>query len=480
MNSSSAKSDPRHGRDMTTGSIPRLMIMFTLPMLAGTLLQTAYSFINAVWVGQFLGKTALAAVTVSFPVLFSLIPLGAGLTMATNILVAQHYGARDMREVRKVVDSSTILIMLIGLLIVILGELLAPWILRLMDTPPDVLPLAIGYLRIFFLAMPFAFGLFLARNAMQGIGDSITPLYFQAVSVVLTALLDPLLMFGWFGFPKLGLNGTAWASLFTQAAALAALLLYMHYRKSPVSPAWSHLRVDWPTVWATVRIGIPSSVQQSLVAIGMVVVIGLVNHYGEAATAAFGAASRIDQLAFMPAMTFSLAISTLAGQHIGAQKLHRIREIFWWGLLFSGGFTLIATALAVIIPEFLLRIFIKPGETEVIRLGTDYLRIVGPFYLFFAFTFTSNGVINGSGHTLVTTIVSLISIWLIRVLLAGVLSHLLGNVTGIWYAIGASFVASMLISTAYYLSGHWKRPVIGRRPSPANETAILAEEMAEA
>jgi len=163
---------------MTTGSIPRLMIAFTLPMLAGTLLQTAYSFINAIWVGQYLGKTALAAVTVSFPVLFALIPLGAGLTMATNILVSQHYGARNMGDVRKVVDSSTILIMLISLLIVGLGELLAPLIIRAMDTPPDVLPLAVGYLRIFFLAMPFAFGLFLARNAMQGIGDSTTPLYF--------------------------------------------------------------------------------------------------------------------------------------------------------------------------------------------------------------------------------------------------------------------------------------------------------------
>jgi len=477
MSLSSEKSDAHQGRDMTVGSIPRHMVAFAMPMLAGTLLQTAYSFVNAFWVGRYLGTAALAAVTVSFPVLFALLPIGAGLTMATNILVSQHFGARNMGEVKRVADSSTILIGVVSLLLTLIGELLAPQIIRVMGTPPDVYPLAVGYLRITLLSIPFGFGLFLTRSTLQGIGDSTTPLYFVTASVILTAIFDPLLMFGWLGFPRLGLNGTAWAAAFTQVAALAALIAYMQWRKTVVTPSWRHLRVDWATTWTTIRIGVPAAAQQSLVSIGMLFVIGLVNTYGKTATAAFGAASRIDQLAFMPAMTFSLAISTLAGQNIGAGKLHRIREIFGWGVAFSGGFTLIASVLAIFVPHFVIQLF--ANEPAVIDLGVSYLRIVGCFYIFFALTFSCNGVINGSGHTLVTTVISLVSLWVVRVPFAYLLSHLLVSVTGVWYAIAASFVASMLVSVTFYLSGYWKRPIIGRRP-PVLETEILADEMAEA
>ena len=166
----------------------------------------------------------------------------------------------------------------------------------------------------------------------------------------------------------------------------------------------------------TIRIGVPSAVQQSLISVGMVFVTGIVNGFGDNATAAFGAASRVDQLAFMPAMTFSMAISTLAGQNIGANRHDRIRQIFLWGCLLSGGITLMASVLAVSLPRVLLRIFTP--DAAVIDLGADYLRIVGSCYVFFAIMFVTNGVINGSGHTLVTTIISLVSLWVVRVPLA--------------------------------------------------------------
>jgi len=204
-------------------------------------------------------------------------------------------------------------------------------------------------------------------------------------------------------------------------------------------------------------------VQQSLVSIGMVVVIGLVNHFGEAATAAFGAASRIDQLAFMPAMTFSMAASTLAGQNIGAQKYHRIRDIFLWGVLLSGGFTIVASILALTMPELLLRIFLRASDQPVIDIGMGYLRIVGSCYIFFALMFVSNGIINGSGHTLVTTIISLCALWGVRLPLAWYLSQRMHSVTGVWYAMAAGFLVSMLISFGYYLSGHWKTPIIRKQ-----------------
>ena len=466
------------GRDLTTGSIPRHLVAFSLPMLAGSALQTAYSFINAIWVGQFLGKTALAAVTVSFPVVFVLIALGAGLTLATNILISQHYGARDMPSLRRVVDSSTVLIGMLSLALLVGGELLTPQILRAMDTPPDVLPLATKYMRIFLISLPLGFGLFLVRSMLQGIGDSTTPLYFQGASVLLNTVLDPVLMFGWLGLPALGLNGTAWATVIAQAIALWALVAMLRRRNNPVAPALGRKSFDWRTMWTTIRIGIPAAVQQSLISVGMVFVTGIVNGFGENATAAFGAASRVDQLAFMPALTFSMAISTLAGQNIGANRHHRVREVFLWGCLLSGGITLTASLLVVSLPRVMLRIF--TDDAAVIALGADYLRIVGACYIFFAVMFVSNGIINGAGHTLVTTAVSLVSLWVVRVPLAYWLSRRLGSVTGVWYAISLSFGVSMLSSLGYYLTGRWRRPIARRHAVPPTPADVFGDQAGEA
>lgn len=469
---------PAFGRDLTTGSIPRHLIVFSLPMLAGSALQTAYSFVNAIWVGHFLGTTALAAVTVSFPVVFVLIAVGAGLTLATSILISQHYGARDMPALRRVVDSSTVLIGVLSLALLAGGEFLAPQILRAMDTPPDVLPLAVDYLRIFLISLPMGFGLALTRSMLQGIGDSTTPLYYQGGSLLLTAALDPVLMFGWLGLPVLGLNGTAWATVIAQAIGLWALVARLRRRGNPVAPALGRRGFDWGTTWTTIRIGLPSAVQQSLISVGMVFVTGIVNGFGRDATAAFGAASRVDQLAFMPALTFSLAVSTLAGQNIGAERHHRVRQVFLWGCLLSGGITLAASLLAVSLPRAMLSIF--TSDAGVIDLGAGYLRIVGSCYVFFAVMFVSNGVINGAGHTLVTTVVSLVSLWVVRVPLAYWLSRRLGRVEGVWYAIALSFGVSMLSSLGYYLTGRWRRPVARRRAAPATPAALFGEETGEA
>jgi len=468
---------PSFGRDLTTGSIPRHLILFSLPMLAGSVLQTAYSFVNAIWVGKCIGSDALAAITVSFPVIFVMVALGAGLTLATTILVSQHYGARDIDAVRGVVNNSAILIGVLSLILTVVGEILAPYILRAMGTPPQVFDMATSYLRVFLLSLPIGFGLFLTRSTLQGIGDSTTPLYFQTGALVLNTILDPILMFGSYFVPGLGLNGTAWASVIAQGAALFALVAHLRKTGNLVAPHPFATRFDWPTAWTTVRIGLPSAVQQSLVSVGMVFVIGIVNSFGAYATAAFGAASRIDQLAFMPAMTFSLAVSTLTGQNIGAGRHDRVRKVFLWGCLLSGGITLAASILAVSAPSLLIRIF--TSDTAVIEPGADYLSIVGLCYVFFAVMFVSNGVINGSGHTLATTLISLLSLWVVRVPLGLYLSRQMHSVHGVWLAIAASFGVSMIASLCYYLSGRWRRPVIRRRV-PQTPEAIFGDEAGEA
>ncbi len=476
---------PTYGTDLTTGSIPRHIVTFSMPMLVGSMLQTAYSFINAIWVGQFLGTGALATVTVSFPVIFTMFGIGMGMTLATNILVSQSFGAKRFDELRRVVDSSTVVILALGLVLTALGELFTPHILRAMDTPEDIYQGAVDYLRLVLLSLPFSFGMFALRSMLQGMGDSKTPLYFQFVSVLLTTVLDPLLIFGHLGLPRLGLNGTAWATIVSQVLVLVALVAWLHRKKSPIAPGWPRLSHLGPETRKTFRIGLPASVQQSLVSLGMVLVTGIVNRFGEISTAAFGAASRIDQIAFMPAITFGMAISTLAGQNLGAGHHDRVKEVFKWGCLFSGLITGAISLVAVIFPRALLRVFIT--DPVVVELGTSYLHIVGACYVLFGLMFVSNGIINGAGATLVTTLISLISLWGARVPLAYFLSGRMHDVKGIWIAIAISFAVSLSCSMAYYFSGHWKRRVVQRPPpSPAqaatgqNPAKVFANEAGEA
>lgn len=446
------------GRDLTTGSIPRHVIAFSMPMLAGNLLQTAYSLINAFWVGKFLGTAALAAITVSLPAVFVLIAVGAGLTLATNIVIAQYFGARDWQNIKSVVQTSIVLVGALSFVFLAVGLLSAARLLELINTPPDVLPMATGYMRIFLWTLPCGFGIFLIGSMLRGIGDSQTPVYFQTVSVGLNTVLDPLLMFGWLGFPRLGLNGTAYASIISQAAAVVALMIYVQRRRQLVTPEWRRLRVDAPTAWVLVKIGFPAMIQQSVVSVSMLVIVSFVSRFGENADAAFGAALRIDQVAFLPALTIGMAVSTLAGQNIGAKRFGRVREVFWWGLLLSGAISLVISAVAITVPEVLLRAFVN--GPEVIAIGSSYLRIVGITYVLYAVLFACNGVINGAGHTQWTTLISIIGLWGVRLPLAATLPHRLHSVRGIWWAMLIGVGASMILSLAYYFCGRWQRPVI--------------------
>lgn len=451
-----------HGSDLTEGSILRHLVKFSIPMALGSALQVGYIIVNALWVGNGLGSEALAAVTLSFSVYYVLIAIAAGLTLATSILVSQACGAKDMEGLQRVVNNSVLLIGGISVICLLAGLLWSDELLILMNTPAVLLPTALRYLHIMMLATPFLFGMFLTAALLRGTGDSVTPLYYQGGAVLLTAILDPLLMFGWLGFPRLGVYGTAYGAVSAHIVMLIALLFHIQITKHIACPNWKHLRLDVATSLLTLKIGVPSMVQQALVAAGMVAIIGLVNNFGSDGTAAYGIVLRIDQLAMLPGSTIGMAVSVIAGQNIGAQRFERVRSVFWNGLLLSLGATLLASGVVLIVPSFIMDMFVN--DPEVISIGSMYLRILAVGYMFFAVTYVSNGIINGSGHTLVTTILTLISLWIIRIPLAAALSHITGKIESIWVAIVLSFAALTLTSLAYYAHGGWKRGLMNARP----------------
>lgn len=457
---------PLPGNDFTTGRIPLRLVKFAIPILLGNLLFLAYTFVNTLWVGNGLGPDSVAAVTVSLPVFFVLMALVGGLSQASNILVSQSFGAKDWGRLSKVVHNSLTLGAILGAICMGSAWYATEAILTAIKTPPEVLPLAISYLHTFLWMVPCTFGVFPLTAIMRGTGDSKTPMYFLGASLVINAVLDPFLMFGWCGLPRLELNGTAWASVIAQIFALVGIITFLHRKRHIAAPHWRRLALDPATTLLTLRIGIPSMVQQGLVSLSTIFIMRLVNRFGADSVAACGIAMRIDQLSFMPSMAICTAVSSIAGQNIGAGLFDRVRALFGWALLASSCITLCASLLALSIPAHLIGLF--TDNPEVIAIGARYLRIAAPGYMFFSVLIVSNGVINGSGHTAATAMFTLVACWAIRVPLGTYLSYRLDRIEGIWYAVVISFAIGMTLSLTYNLSGRWKRPVIKRHPLPTD------------
>lgn len=443
----------KFGNDLTSGSIPRHLIGFAFPVLIGNLLTTGYGIINTIWVGNLLGRDAVGAVAVSFPVFLAMIALCSGATLATSILVSRAYGAGEHNEIQRIVNNSWGMGAILMFVIVIGGLLLSDPLLRALGTPDEIMPLASGYLKITVVSFISIYLSNLIAAILRGIGNTAVPLMFITIATAINALLDPLLILGLGPFPELGLNGAAFASLTASGIATVLGVCYVRrkYKAQPVNP--TGILLDREMTGNIIRIGIPSFIQQMLVSLGYAFITSFVNGFGPAATAAFGIASRIDSIAAMPAMAMMISVSAITAQNIGAGKKERINEILKWGIVLNTPVLLVISTLCFLFPGEIMRIFVK--NDSVIRIGVEYLRIVGPGYLTFSVFNITNGIINGAGKTISTMLISFVSLCLIRIPLAAFMSHTGLGLKGIWFAIIASFIVTTINSFVYYRSGLW-------------------------
>ncbi len=453
------------GKDLTEGSIPKHLLLFSIPMLAGNAMQIGYGLINTIWVGHLVGENAVGAVGVSLPVLYVLFGFAMGMSIATTIVVSQYYGAKDYRMVEKAVGTAFSISLVIGSVLTISAILSSDLLLRLMATPPENFTMASTYLKINLAGfMLFYLGM-LINFTLRGIGDTLTPLIFMSVGLGLNAVLDPFFIGGFGPFPRWGLNGAAYATLVSQATALTVAIIYLNRKNHLIAFHPRKLLLDRHLTFLLFKIGLPSIVQQCLVSIGSLFIVALVNAFGSAATNAFGAVGRVDMVVFMPALSMSMATSALTGQNLGARKMGRVKEIFRWGVVMTSSITILISLIVVFLSRLILMMFGLGDDAKVMDIGVSYLRIVGSCYLFFAIMFISNGVINGAGHTMVTMILSLLSQWLVRVPAAWLLSRTRLGLTGIWIAVALSFAVTMTVSLLYYFSGRWKKSTVIKAPA---------------
>lgn len=446
-------------RDLTKGSEAREIILFTLPMLIGNVFQQLYNTVDSLVVGNLVGKTALAAVGASFPILFLMVALIMGITMGTTVLVAQSYGAGDFRKVRAAVDTSYIFLFWAGLALTAAGFLGTRWLLGLLDVPADALEQAVTYLRILFAGMLASFGYNAVSAVLRGLGDSKTPLYILIVSTLLNTALD-LLFVGAFHW---GVAGAAWATVISQAVSFIGAIAVLNGRNEFVRLSVGELRFDRPSFIQTMRIGLPTGLQQTLVASGMMVLMRIVNSFGTNVLAGFTVASRLDSFAMMPAMNISQALSAFTGQNIGAGKIGRVRRGFRAGLVI--GLILSGATSVVVMAAGRPLVSLFNTDPQVIATGGQYLLIVGAFYMVFSTMFVVNGVLRGAGEAMVPLLNTILALWIIRIPCAIWFSREAGP-AGIWWSMPAGWTAGCTAALLYYASGKWKNRSLAMRKKP--------------
>ncbi len=441
--------------DMTEGNIPRHLIKFSIPMLLGNLLQALYNTVDSIWVGRYVGPEALGAVSISFPIIFSLVAMVMGITMATTTMVSQYAGAKQYDMVRKTINNSVLVLLIAGVFISIIGVLFHRPMLQLINAPEEIMPMASSYLVIFLGGLIFMFGYNVLGAILRGLGDSKTPLKFLFVATMINIVLDPFLIIGIGPFPQMGVAGAALATVISQGVATVLALNYLNRQDHLVAVRLSELAYDAELTRTTIRIGLPAGIQQTVVALGGLVVSSIINTFGPMVVAAYGAAMRLDQFAFMPSMSIGLAVSAMVGQNLGAGREERVRQTVFWASILVASLTGIITLVAVFAPSVLLVLFTT--DTEVIQIGSRYLGIVGLAYIPMALMFVITGALRGAGDTLPTMVISIATLWGVRLPLAAYLSSRpdLG-VVGIWMAIAISSFSGMIMAHLYYATGRWK------------------------
>lgn len=453
-------------KDLTKGKPLPLMFFFALPMVAGNLFQQLYNMVDTMVVGKFVGEDAVAAVGSSFPIVFFSVAMAQGLSMGSNVVVSQLFGAGRIHEMKSTISTALIALGALGVFIMGAGQLFSLPLLQLLGTDPDIMGDSLLYLQIYFGGAVFLFLYNTLNGIYNALGDSRTPLYFLICSTLGNIGLDLLFVIRY----GMGVAGVAWATLIAQGmcavASFVVLILRMQHMDSEgVFQGQRAALFNRAAVARIARIGVPSMIQQTLVSVSMMLMQGLVNSYGKVFVAGYTAATKIDTLCLLPNMNFSNAMSSFTAQNIGAGKPERVKEGLRACLLMVALFAIFITIMIFLFGDLLLGLFLEPGEAgSALSYGLAYMQTVSVFYILMGVLFVVNGLLRGAGD-MASFMGSSLSNLFSRVALAYLLAHFLGS-AAIWWSIPAGWAVGATVSLLRFKSGRWQEKAVAYKQPP--------------
>ena len=441
-------------RDMTSGSPLKTILKFSIPMLIGNIFQQFYNMVDSIIVGRFVGSDALAAVGATGALVFLIIGLTFGLSSGISIVISQYFGAKDYENVRKTFATATYLTIGVAVILGVIGYFSSRWLLDLLNTPESIIDQSDIYMKITFagiLGVACYNGMAAVLRAM---GDSVTPLKFLILASLLNVVLDLLFVvrFHW------NVPGVAIATIISQIISAIACIIFAMAKVKLLPMPWKEFKPDRVILQKCLRLGIPVALQNALISVSMMALQGVTNGYNEVVIAANTVAGRIEQLVLQPGMSVGAALAAFTGQNVGAGKLDRAKK----GYQSSAGiiilFSLIMLPVMYFGGEFIVRLFTKKEEINVITVGVNALRITCFFYTAVGMIFVSRNFLSGAGDVNVPMIMAISEV-ICRVVFVLVLTSYVGFY-GIWWATALNWFITCLVGVIRVASGKWKMKAI--------------------
>lgn len=431
--------------NMTEGSPTRLLITFAIPMMIGNIFQQFYNVVDSVIVGRLVGADALAAIGATGSVTFLFFALCNGIGSGGGIITSQFFGSGNKEKVKSCIVNTGYIMLVFPLIVGAVAFMLTESVLRLLNTPADIMPAAVTYTRLMCVGLVFVSLYNFVSSMLRALGDSKTPLYFLIFSCFLNTGLDVLFVYSF----QMGVFGAGVATLISQFVSGALCLIYAFITNSYFKFEKKDLQVDFDMIHKAVGLGVPLSLQFSMIAISCMALQRVVNSFGSVAVAAFTATSRIEQVIHQPYQTLSAALSTYGGQNYGAKKNDRVVLGYKKSLLLMTIFTLIMLPIMQLFGGLITSVFV--GEQDVIAMGARAIQISSWFYIFLGLIYVVRGVLNGVGDAffaLLNGIVEVIGRFTVPILLTMIPSI---GLWGIWWSVGIVWFLSGFTAWLRYL-----------------------------
>lgn len=436
---------------MTKGSIVKNMIIFAIPILIGQVFQQLYNIIDSLIVGNFVGSESLGAVTSTGALSFLFIGLVSGVFLGSGVLISKYYGASDEASASNAIHTSVAFAIVLGVLLSVVGVIFTPMILKLMDTPDDIIELSTIYLRIIFSGGIFTVGYNCASSIYQSIGDTKSPLIFLIISSFINVVLDIVFVV----FMDMGVAGAALATVVSQAVSTIISFINLFRTKQFYKVTLSKIKFHSGFVLDIIKFGVPSGIQNSVISLANVVVQSNINKFGSDAIAGNGAYTRIEGMVFIPITAFTFALTTFISQNLGAKEYDRVKKGASFGIISSMIMSVILGVIFYLFSSQIIGLF--SDDIEVIKHGIQRTMICCIFYFLISFSYGVTGVLRGAGKSIIPMIVMLFSWCIIRVIYIEITIRFIEDVRVIYWAYPLTWLISSIIFFFLYKFTNWKQ-----------------------
>lgn len=457
---------PSKGHDLTQGPITRTLLFFALPTLGSNILQSLNGSINAIWVGRFLGEDAIAATANANIIMFLMFALVFGFGMAATVMVGQSFGRGDIDAARRIIGTTLGVFVALSVLVAVLGWIFSPAILRLLATPAEAQHLADAYLRIIFISMPASFCMVILMMGLRGVGDSMTPLWFMLVSVLVDIVLNPVLILGLGPLPSLGISGSALATVIASYVSLAAMLAYIYARDLPLrlrGRELAYLKPARALLGPIVGKGFPMGLQMIVISVAGLAMVGLVNREGLLASAAYGVILQLWNYVQMPALAIGAAVSAMAAQNIGAGRWERVGRITRSGILANLVMTGALVLLIIVLEYPALALFLG-GDSPAIPVAAHIHLLAGWSFILFGITIVLFGTVRANGVVIGPLVILAIAMFPVRLGFVWLMRDRLGA-DALWLSFDVGAFAAAAMTVWLYRSGGWRKAKLLAPPS---------------